>query len=754
MPAARIRPPLSRQVVRRSVAALSGLVCAVALVSSLAVSDAGAAGGPLAAAATSPWSVQPTPPLDTSTPNAQFYDSSCPMNAWCMAVGEYVGTDGIQRTLSEIWDGSSWRIVLPVNRAGAGISALDTVSCVSLDSCQAVGFSRGSVIAESWNGHSWRMVPIQKPGESSFMALSCATRTFCFTVGWRTTRSGGSQAFAERWNGTKWSLVAPARPRVFTLLSGVSCTGPRNCYAVGWDSARTFTADYPLVEHWNGTRWRVQVVPRPARGAELNSVACPTRTSCTAVGSAGTVNSRMLVEDLSKGHWAESLPAAPRAAARGTVSLYAVSCSSPRVCSALLRYINAGEELTWAVASRGATGSFKVTVPAGDVAYDDAASISCRRVACEVVGGLNVNDGQGDSIGSGTTSAWRATGGHLVAQSASNPPGTAGGNLTSVSCVASGFCAATTSSDQDYIAPGDPSVLVRMTARGAWTAPATSASGLLTSVSCTSASFCLALGSTAGAATWNGSSWSAVAAPDIFDPVKGGLQTVSCVSSADCMAVGSTKQGAKQQALAASWDGSTWTMLAPATPAGSASSVLTGVSCTAPTDCVANGYYLQTPTASRRALIETWDGSNWTIASPHMVVSADTTSYRVSCASASACMAIWSSFGHSQAEWWNGTSWTAATFAGPTGRSDERSVNGISCTSATSCTAAGSFAYPGSRGQLVETWNGTSWSVAASASPRIGIGAFNDVSCTSPTVCTAVGNITRQEIIPFAEART
>ena len=464
----------------------------------------------------------------------------------------------------------------------------------------------------------------------------------------------------------------------------------------------------------------------------------------------------MLVEDLAKGKWTESLPAAPSQAAGGTASLYRVSCSAPRVCTALFRYINNGEELTWGTAARGASGGFKFTIPAGDVAQDNANGLSCRTAGCTIVGSLNSNDGQGDSNSSGTPFAWRGSGGHFTPQVVPVPAGTAGAELTSVSCTASGFCAAATETgDQsDTVASGDPSVLVRQKAGGPWTAPPNAGSGFLPSVSCTSSSFCLALGSPAGAERWDGHQWSELSAPDPFDPdTDTGLLSVSCVSPTFCLAVGSPKQG-NGTALAATWNGASWTTLTPARPAGSAGTALAGVSCASTTSCVAAGYYVATPGAFPRMLTEVWNGTSWKIGSPNLRVNTDNPLHiSVSCASATACMVTWGSFGEALSRWWNGSKWTAPAFVGPKPRSQVTSIFGVSCTSKTACTAAGSFTYSSGSGPLVQNWNGTKWTVTAAPNPVGGIGAFNAVSCTSATVCTAVGGDARVEVVPFAEVR-
>jgi len=92
-----------------------------------------------------------------------------------------------------------------------------------------------------------------------------------------------------------------------------------------------------------------------------------------------------------------------------------------RVCTALMRYINAGEEETWAIAGRGAKGGFSVTIPATDVATDTAANVSCHTGGCTIAGGMNTNDGQGDPTGTATTLALRGSGSRFTRQSTPNP---------------------------------------------------------------------------------------------------------------------------------------------------------------------------------------------------------------------------------------------------------------------------------------------------------------------------------------------
>lgn len=105
-------------------------------------------------------------------------------------------------------------------------------------------------------------------------------------------------------------------------------------------------------------------------------------------------------------------------------------------------------------------------------------------------------------------------------------------------------------------------------------------------------------------------------------------------------------------------------------------------------------------------------GTGWVI-QPTPIPSGTTTSHLtgVSCTSASACTAVGfystSSGSRALAERWNGTSWKIQPTPSSANPEDFLLLFSVSCTSATSCTAVGSS---GGR-PLAERWNGTSWKI-------------------------------------------
>ncbi len=234
---------------------------------------------------------------------------------------------------------------------------------------------------------------------------------------------------------------------------------------------------------------------------------------------------------------------------------------------------------------------------------------------------------------------------------------------------------------------------------------------------------------------WNGSSWTIRASPNPGGENGGVLNGVSCTSPSACTAVGTYNNGGSIETLAERWDGTSWTIQSTPNPSGSNNSVLDGVSCTSPSACTAVGQYDSAGT--NVTLAERWDGTSWTIqTTPNPGDSASSVLSGVSCTSATACTAVGSGAGAALAERWDGTSWTIQAIPSPSGATAS-GLSGVSCTSAIACTAIGGYSSPGLSGTLAERWDGTSWTIQTTPNPS-GAG-LSGVSCASATACTAVG---------------
>ena len=116
----------------------------------------------------------------------------------------------------------------------------------------------------------------------------------------------------------------------------------------------------------------------------------------------------------------------------------------------------------------------------------------------------------------------------------------------------------------------------------------------------------------------------------------------------------------------------------------------------------------------------------------------------VSCASATACTATGDRAAGGAtgtvAEAWNGTAWTAERTPKLPGGTNSF-LRGVSCTSAASCTAVGDYSAGAKDVTLAERWNGTAWTVEPTPNPPGARGSFlYGVSCATARSCTAVGD--------------
>jgi hypothetical protein len=136
-------------------------------------------------------------PAPATSEAAELYDISCKLKSevnHCLAVGGWKEVEsGKERVLVEIWNGSSWKVVVPGVPSGATKSEFKGVSCVSAESCELVGNYRNSEgstvpLAEVWSGgetFSIQTTPIPKSATSSQLeGVSCVAVEECNAVGY------------------------------------------------------------------------------------------------------------------------------------------------------------------------------------------------------------------------------------------------------------------------------------------------------------------------------------------------------------------------------------------------------------------------------------------------------------------------------------------------------------------------------------------------------------------------------------------
>ncbi len=213
------------------------------------------------------------------------------------------------------------------------------------------------VFAERWNGTKWRIQPVPAPSSpGGFLSgVACTSPSVCTAVGARTDASGNPiGTLAERWNGTRWRIQRTPNPAAGAGLSAVSCTSSSACTAVGGSEAGT------LAERWDGTAWRIQPTPKLS-GAEnfFNGVACKAH-ACTAVGLHLTDSGPFTLAERWDGtSW--HIQPTPKIPGAYDIDPPAVACPTSSSCTAAGSYTNNGPRVTLAEQWNGAGNSTQPT---------------------------------------------------------------------------------------------------------------------------------------------------------------------------------------------------------------------------------------------------------------------------------------------------------------------------------------------------------------------------------------------------------
>jgi hypothetical protein len=243
--------------------ALNGISCANGTSACTAVGYA-VTGGVKAAIAErwngTSWSMQ-TVPVPAGATSSEFEAVGCRGSTFCMAVGRYVDSGGSRRSLSAMWNGSTWTLKTVPEPLGAQESVLQDVTCTgSVVICTAAGgYYNSSFLQETlivrWNGTEWVAQTSPNPVGSSASILQgvvCANAesTSCSAVGdW--VSSGKNVTLAEQWNGKSWATESTPNPlgATFSALWDVMCreTTELVCLAVGW-STNSSGVDTTLAE--------------------------------------------------------------------------------------------------------------------------------------------------------------------------------------------------------------------------------------------------------------------------------------------------------------------------------------------------------------------------------------------------------------------------------------------------------------------------------------------------------------------------
>src|SRR5215469_10260184 len=610
--------------------------------------------------------------------------------------------------------------VTPTPNPTVPTGQLQWVSCPAANSCVAVGTyvkasGAGVTLAERWDGSSWRIQPIPSPAGAAWSALagvSCVSPSACEAVGITVSRSRVWRPLAERWNGATWQ-IQPIQSSGGNYLIGVSCTSPTACTAVGGPAPGA--SGSALAMRWDGSRWRTQPTSSPA-GALLAGVACTSSSACTAVGgsAAGT-----LAEHWNGTTWSTQATANPP---QGGAFLNGVTCLSSSACTAVGNS-NAGN-----LAERwnGTRWSIQATPNPAGAQFTFLNTVACASASACIAAGAYI-----DRSGAFLALAERWNGTRWAIQPTPHLASGAMNLLIGVACTSATGCLAVGYSILNGGNNQSPATLAERWDGSTWQVqhtanPPGAAASNLNAASCTSRSACIAVGNTSNsrlisltlAQRWNGHTWTIQPTPSPADG--GNLIGVSCPSRSSCLAVGGHANPFTEippGTLAERWNGHTWSIQPTPNPPGDGW-FLISVSCTSPSACTAVGGRLTTPGKPSGTLAERWNGHTWRIQpTPNPAGHGIKLLNGVACTSRSSCMAVGNAFDPATgeglgtlAERWNGRTWRIVPTFKPAPTGGNAAFNGVACTSASACTAVGNQT---SARTLAERWNGRTWQVQA-----------------------------------------
>jgi hypothetical protein len=211
------------------------------------------------------------------------------------AVGTYYRCSTcVLTTLAHHFDGTHWT-AYSLPDVGVQENVLLAVSMPSPNDAWAVGYYvdgkfKQKTLIEHFDGREWSVVPSPNPGklQNILFGVASISDSDVWVVGEAQNTNGDWHALTEHWDGWSWSVVPAANPGLTgNQLYAVKAIASDNVYAVG-QRADTGFPNKALIEHWNGTAWKV--VPGPA---DMSASALPlgltaTPGSLTVVGQQET----------------------------------------------------------------------------------------------------------------------------------------------------------------------------------------------------------------------------------------------------------------------------------------------------------------------------------------------------------------------------------------------------------------------------------------------------------------------------------
>jgi hypothetical protein len=146
--------------------------------------------------------------------------------------------------------------------------------------------------------HASRARVVASAADYELASVAPVTSNNVWAVGKRGTNSTFS-SLIEHWDGSRWKVVSSPNPKgaTDTELTGVAALSSSNVWAVGF--ARIGTQQQSVVEHWNGHAWSLVKSPNQSGSTRLLGISTLSANNIWAVG----VNQNGLSEWTLIEHW-------------------------------------------------------------------------------------------------------------------------------------------------------------------------------------------------------------------------------------------------------------------------------------------------------------------------------------------------------------------------------------------------------------------------------------------------------------------
>ena len=364
-----------------------------------------------------------------------------------VAVGSLASASGAESGVAA--DGGGWTLQASPNPAGSDNTMLASVSCMSAVTCMAVGYSSGKhgllTLAELLRKTTWTIEKTPDAAKDNYLTgVSCSGPAWCTAVGTSFTPDAVQAPLVEAWNGKTWLIQSTpsAGPNTTAGLESVSCNRPDSCTAVGaFSKSGPNAEERPLAEHWNGSKWTIQATPNPhaENGSQLDGVSCTATDACTAGGNYAFADIDQSIFALRWDGTQWSMQKQPNPEGQGDNTDSSVSCANAVACASVGTWVNGADAVAMLAESWDGTTWVRDRTqnPAGakSTVLNGVACASVSR--CMAVGGWT----KYSSIPAYSLSeSWN--GSVWTLQATPNPSGSMISTLHGVACASANDCVA------------------------------------------------------------------------------------------------------------------------------------------------------------------------------------------------------------------------------------------------------------------------------------------------------------------------